>query len=134
MFGAGAAVGTKINLQPHYEVTLSFNLFKVDSWDNEVFLVYADGTQVYSEYFSLTDGSQMCGTDNNIFLEHKQFVSITIPHNSPSITLIMTSSLNQDAADESWGIRDFSITMKSCPDGCVVCNNNNQNECAIWKN
>jgi len=62
-------IGTKLNLQPHYEVTISFNFYKVDSWDNEVFLVYVDGTQVYNEYFSLTDGSEICGTGGNIFKE-----------------------------------------------------------------
>jgi Uma2 family endonuclease len=99
-----------------------------------MFLVYADGTQIYTEYFSITDGTQMCGTNHSIYLEKKQFVTITIPHNSPSLTIIMMSSLNQDASDESWGIRDFSISIKPCPDGCVICNNNEQSECAIWIN
>jgi hypothetical protein len=47
-FGAGALTAATISLEPHYELTMSFTLFKIDSWDNEIFLVYADGMQVYS--------------------------------------------------------------------------------------
>lgn len=47
---------------------------------------------------------------------------------------MMTTTLNEDAKDESWGFRDFRITMKACPEGCPVCDNDKPNECLIWKN
>ena len=36
-------------------------------------------------------------------------MEIKIAHNTPEFTLNMSSTLNQDANDESWGIRNLEI-------------------------
>lgn len=134
VFGAGTSAVLNTALNPHYELTITLNLFKIDSWDEEQFLLFVDGAQVFDQSFSLYDGTQQCGRGGDIFLDQKQFIQVTVPHNKPSVSIMMTSTLNQDANDESWGFRDFTLTMRACPAGCVVCDNDNSSECLIWQN
>jgi hypothetical protein len=43
VFGKGSSIVKYITLPPHYEVSIKFKLYKIDSWDNEKFLLYVDG-------------------------------------------------------------------------------------------
>jgi proprotein convertase subtilisin/kexin type 5 len=45
----------------------------------------------------------------------------------------MTTTLNQEAADESWGIRDFFIFVEKCPAGCTICNEKTLKTCSGLK-
>lgn len=83
MFGAGARAIKKLNLDPHYEITVQFVLYKIDSWYNEQFLFYIDGQEAYSQFFTISDGSQICGSGANSWNEARELVSVTFPHNTP---------------------------------------------------
>lgn len=40
-------------------------------------------------------------------------VDIIIPHTAPTATVLISSTIDQDAADESWGFRDFYLWIES---------------------
>lgn len=48
-------------------------------------------------------------------------VSLSVKHNAPTVVVAITSTLNEKATNESWGIRDFTLDIKECPDSCKVC-------------
>ena len=52
LWGAKTSVTKQYtNLPPHESISLSFNFFKIDSWDNHYFLVYVNGVLVYNRQF-----------------------------------------------------------------------------------
>jgi hypothetical protein len=64
-FGTGVSAVRMLTLPPHYLVRVKFTLYKIDSWDDELFIVYIDGRETYLRRFSVGSGSQLCGTNNN---------------------------------------------------------------------
>jgi hypothetical protein len=42
-FGKGATALKQLNLPPHYKLKVNVQLWKIDSWDNEVMFVLVDG-------------------------------------------------------------------------------------------
>ena len=36
---------------PHSKVTLIFNLYAIDSWDSEYYIIEANGIKIYNEYY-----------------------------------------------------------------------------------
>lgn len=46
VFGKGGVASLFKVLPPHYSIRISFTVFQLDSWDNEVFQVYVDGALV----------------------------------------------------------------------------------------
>lgn len=57
----------------------------------------------------------------------------TVEHNSPTLTLLLTSSVNELADNESWGIREFQITAQECPKDCKLCSKGDEAaQCKIW--
>lgn len=45
----------------------------------------------------------------------------------------MTSTLNEHANNESWGVKNFRIEIKECPKGCIICGKNSLDTCSKWK-
>jgi len=46
--GKGVYFERIINLPAHKKITISFTVYAIDSWDNELFSVKADGTEIVS--------------------------------------------------------------------------------------
>jgi hypothetical protein len=61
ILGKGASLTRQFELPPHKSVEVSFKLFKIDSWDNEKFLMYFDGEPVFSESYQWSQGTDLCG-------------------------------------------------------------------------
>ena len=57
MFGKGTILTKFITLPPHYLVRVNFNMFKINSWGDEDFVVYLDGDLVYRSTFNTGTGS-----------------------------------------------------------------------------
>ena len=72
--------------------------FRINSWDNEKMQIYVDG-HLWEARWGYTDGgSQLCGTSQNAkFIEKVYEVEFLIPHNTPTVTIIMTSTLDEEA-------------------------------------
>jgi hypothetical protein len=55
----------------------------------------------------------MCGVTK--WSDANTTISYTQQHALPTMTVIMTSTINQAASDESWGFKDFEVFLTSCP-------------------
>ncbi|CAD8165540.1 unnamed protein product [Paramecium pentaurelia] len=125
VFGATTFLSLNLQLPPHYSVRISLTLWKIDSWDAEIFqLIYDDN--VYRNSF--------CGSGGKSYKELSVPLIFTIEsHFSQSLVLIMTSNLNEDPYNESWGFRDFIIEILQCPEGCLFCQDY-ISDCKLWNN
>ncbi|EGR30342.1 hypothetical protein IMG5_134320, partial [Ichthyophthirius multifiliis] len=113
-FGQGA-VASKVYSSgvPHYELEISFELFAIDSWDDEVFTLKLDDKVVYTystQYNKVPpQGDRKISCGSTSWSDKFVVVKMNIQHNSQQFKLEMSSTLNQDANDESWGIRNLII-------------------------
>ena len=112
---AGSSVQKEFtNLYAHISVTVDLDFVKIDSWDNELFYVYADDVLVYtSDTISKSTGTQECGSTANNWNEFVISVSFTFAHSSSSLTLKITTNLNSAGTDESWGIQKIDVSLIS---------------------
>ena len=95
------------------EVTITFDMYEIDSWDGESFKVLINGTEESSvalRHSQLNGGS---ATQNNVFSAWSDEVhhySITATLDSAgNVKLGFSSTLNQSINDESWGIDNLTI-------------------------
>lgn len=49
VFGNKSSAVLYLELPPHWMVRVKFTLYKIDSWDNEHFLVYVDGKEMFAK-------------------------------------------------------------------------------------
>ena len=115
-------------------VTVTFNWYKIDSWDNEEALkIIVNGTQIFSSTFtnSTTNKSQTSsgytttfvnrksngnsgnyasyGNSNSGWYDSSFLVTITTPAIN-SFELKIDADNMQAASDESYGVRDFALS------------------------
>lgn len=80
-------------------------IIRIDSWDNESFLVYSDGELVHESKYKyqiieiyyrhgINVGSNICGAVHKHWTDQKIPVSLTIDHTSANLVIVMTTSLN----------------------------------------
>jgi hypothetical protein len=115
--GAGAWLSKNYDLsnQQHNRVELEFTFIKIDSWDEEEAMAFVDGEQVWSQVFP-NDGMQAeqqqqhCGQD---WAEESEYRvgPLRVAHTADSLTLRMTTTLDEEAENESWGIADVIIEV-----------------------
>ncbi|CAD8148390.1 unnamed protein product [Paramecium octaurelia] len=132
IFGTRSIVSKHFSLLPHYKVKVTLEFWKIDSWDDEDFYIIVDGTLQSKKYFP-SQGIQLCGDYwKNEWKEVVEPITIIMNHNSESLIIIITSNLNESPRNESWGIRDFTLSILRCPSGCLYCSDNNYNNCYQW--
>ena len=102
-----------LNLPPHKEIRILFNLFQADSWESEYFILMVDGSEVYRK--------QYVGECSGCY--RKTTVDFRIPHSNSGLEIVFKSNLNQVSSDESWGINIFKLLLNSCPYECFTCSN-----------
>lgn len=61
----------------------------------------------------------MCGTVAD-WKSKAEWVDIVVPHNGDSVKIEFYSSLDEDPINESWGIREFTLSVVTCEDNCQV--------------
>ena len=116
-FGGGGGIGdnsstaekTFTGLPTHTQVRVSFQFFKLDSWDNgENAELWVDGVKYWDEELrNLSPNTNQCGAGPS---DGTKAVSNVVSHSSSSITVQLTSSLGgSPACDESWGFQDFLV-------------------------
>eukprot|EP00760_Papus_ankaliazontas_P016101 PhM_4_TR16759/c0_g1_i2/m.26587 len=109
LFGHGARITRSFTLPAHQRVRITLRVVAVDSWDtNEALQVHVDGHLVASKTESSSCSSDKeCGrSDHNDCLINLDFA---VAHSSTTLALSITSTLNQAANDESWGLLDYKI-------------------------
>ena len=107
--------------QLHSSVDISLTFVKIDSWDDERGIVLVDDREIWSRAFSVGDGSQHCGQVNGWDERDVRVGPVTVVHSADTLTLRVTSTLNQDAADESFAISDVLLDVhSSCLRGTCI--------------
>lgn len=117
------AAKTWTGLSTHNTITLSFKAYYIDTWDNETYVAYADGTRVYYDVFKPESSSYFCGRVATI----KDVTLTDIVHSSSSLTLEFTTGLDSDAYDESFGVSNLVITV--CDSACQGCTSGSPSVC-----
>ena len=64
-FGKGATAQITVDLGSELSgVRVAFTFLKIDSWDNEYAILYADDVEVWREKLTAAQGSNICGRGN----------------------------------------------------------------------
>eukprot|EP00331_Platyophrya_macrostoma_P034692 CAMPEP_0176437730 /NCGR_PEP_ID=MMETSP0127-20121128/18818_1 /TAXON_ID=938130 /ORGANISM="Platyophrya macrostoma, Strain WH" /LENGTH=298 /DNA_ID=CAMNT_0017821457 /DNA_START=188 /DNA_END=1084 /DNA_ORIENTATION=+ len=104
----GVATSNTFALGTHSTVTVYFKLAFIDSWDGETFSVTADGKTIFStasNFRQATSNSCQSGSWNDAYTT----VNVSFGHTAPSLTFVISSTLDQTSDDEAWGVCDFTV-------------------------
>ena len=130
-FGTGVyASKTYTGLSPHYQATLSVQLFFLDSWDNETYYIKADDVTVYQETWNYNSAagnicSRLAFGDKISTITTSQF-----PHTALEITLNFTTTLASSGSDASFGFNNIQITLDACDFSCIACSGPSNTQCS----
>eukprot|EP00759_Apiculatamorpha_spiralis_P009384 PhF_6_TR15991/c1_g1_i1/m.25091 len=137
MFGTGATITRQFQLPAHKRLRIKARVLSIDTWDGEAFLVHVDGALALTTYRGGQCFYTQCGQSTaDCFID----IDFNIPHTADTASIRFSSRLDQDAADESWGLMNYalyytdddsstyqvSIGDKPCPvrfndEGSIVC-------------
>lgn len=93
----------------HSNVRVSLDYFVIDSWDGEEARVTVDGTYIFKTAFTM-GGSNTCG---GVFADRGLRAVVGTPaHTTNTATLTVTSTLDQSATDESFGVDNVSVMIR----------------------
>jgi parallel beta-helix repeat protein len=110
-FGVGESTSRTMTALPAGQYNVSFNYYFMDSWDNERGYAYWNGEKIWE--------SEQCWACNKVVS-----VNLTINHAGGNGTLRFTSTLDQVASDESWGVDNIVVTSAvtdNLGDACDNC-------------
>jgi len=121
--GGGKVTSSPIPLQPHQGIYVSLQLAFIDSWDGEAFKISANGVLVYSQTheYHTQSFSNSCGTAK--YDDAYTSVAFGFNDTSSSLTLLVTSGLDEAASNEAWGVCDLHLQVSNCPvlaDGTIT--------------
>jgi hypothetical protein len=112
LLGINASVTkTFAGLPAHNTLRYKMDYVRIDSWDGEQALLYIAGKQVWNKVGQYSAGSSVCGVMNG-WLEEKWPVDVTLSHVAASTVVVVSSTLNQTANDESFGIDNVEVWVK----------------------
>ena len=109
-------------------VTIEFDFYEIDSWDNETFNFRVDGVNIFSDNiqhgfndFGTVNNSAVSSSDNGLtdlgfnsaYPDQRFHYAFTINTTSTTLNIEFFSTLNQPLNDESWGIDNLVITDNS---------------------
>eukprot|EP00056_Hartaetosiga_gracilis_P013320 m.219484 g.219484 ORF g.219484 m.219484 type:complete len:3572 (+) comp13825_c8_seq1:160-10875(+) len=95
------------DLPQHTVVHVELDVFFLNTWDDEAATVLIDGQEAWSfNYNSRNYESTICGGTQTYV--HR--VSISLVHSASSITVKVTTGLNQSPCDEGFGIDNVRVT------------------------
>ena len=72
----------------------------------------------------------MCGSTGTDLIADYSF---TVPHNNPTATFMFTSTIATTPNIQSWGFREFEISITPCDAGCLTCSVTDKASCSQWK-
>lgn len=96
-------------------VTINFDFYRLDSWDNETFTASAtaaDGSNSLSTTGLFNDGGP-ANIYNPSWTDRKTPFSFVLNTSATSFTLTFSSTLDQHFTDEAWGVDNLLITDNS---------------------
>ena len=84
---------------------IRYTLVKIDSWSNEIAYLYVDSMLVNSTAFPLTSGTKQCGQTK--YKDMDAIFDFNLTHTANTLTINITTSLNESPISESFGIQDL---------------------------
>lgn len=132
-FGANAYLQRTITgLSAHYLARLRFQFMKIDSWENEDFIISIDGVALRTTSLNENSPSTMQPDLCGMFSKGETDMTFkeTFSHSLSSLTVKFSTSLNEYAGNESWGISNLELLIYKCNAGCPQgCYGPSSNEC-----
>jgi len=103
-----------LNQVPHTKLRIELDFIKIDSWTGETAYVYINSeTPSWSQQMTYATGTQQCGQSHPNWNEASSHIDITIPHESNSLNVTVSTSLDQNADNEAWGIDNVKVYLYS---------------------
>jgi len=100
----------------HSEAWVDLDYAALDSWDGETAYVEVDGTTIasWSQNNHSSSYSEVCGWDRGYYGSYDSLHTVDeiFTHSSDSMDLIVGSTLNQSATDESFGIGEVWVWVR----------------------
>ncbi|CAD8193714.1 unnamed protein product [Paramecium pentaurelia] len=120
LLGKDASIGLNFDLPKHTKIRVQLEFWKFETWDNEWFKVFANGIQVYQVQFGQNGVQVICGSNQKE--AYTKNLDFEFNHVQPNINLVMTTSLDELAENESWAIRNFQLfygVPKECSNSVI---------------
>lgn len=116
------------------DITITFNFYEIDSWDDEYFRVYVNGVKKFENqyYVYRNDGgtSIVVTGSNNTYPDEKHQISISAKLDSNGkVKISFSSTLNEAVTNESWGVDNLKISRT---DGKVLSFSDFENDEETW--
>ncbi|CAD8106299.1 unnamed protein product [Paramecium sonneborni] len=109
VLGAEGIAEKRFIIPLHQKLRVQMTLYKIDSWDGEILIVEVDDQIIWQEQDYQPNDVSLCGSD---FFDKIIYVDVVIQHNQSDTLLRIRSTLDEDAENESWGFRDFSLMFE----------------------
>ncbi|CAD8161653.1 unnamed protein product [Paramecium pentaurelia] len=127
IFDLSTGIVKLFNLPPHYKLYLSFVVYIIDMTSSQAINIQVD--QASTQTIIPMSSTNLCGSyqaDQTYNIVINQF------HSYPTAIISIFSSI--DSSNVYWGIRDFELSVDTCPYGCQICFQESQVfECFQWK-
>ncbi|WP_315856103.1 VCBS domain-containing protein, partial [Synechococcus lacustris] len=113
--------------------SISFDWLRLDSWDGESFKIQANGTEIFSHPFTMGTNytTPLSGSSNGYtwtltpreygnaywgssgWADQRFTFTLTPPASTDTVTLQLSSTLDQASNDEAWGIDNVTVATAS---------------------
>ena len=108
--GKGAVAERKVTgLPPHLRLKVVFDALRLDDWEDESLQCHVDANEAYKQALTAT-GSNVCGTSSADGRYPAQ--SGWAPHTSSEATIRFSSTLDEAASNESWGVDNVEVWVR----------------------
>lgn len=96
----------------HTQARYVANLHFMDSWDNELGLIFFDGVEVYRKSWHFNNSpSNRCG--NTGYADYTERVDFTASHSAETLQVLFDNTLNgTDAANETFGVGEYELWVR----------------------
>ena len=100
----------------HTEAWIALDYLSIDSWDNEAMYMDVDGTNIWAEAQNNHSSvyGEVCGWDRGYYGSYDSLepVSEFLSHSDSEMEIVVGSTLDQSASDESFGIDNVEVWIR----------------------
>jgi len=114
-FAGGETKKTYSGLPAHTSVKLVATFHYIDAWEGEYAYARMDDNYVWTDTYTQDASSQsvnVCGNDKIGEGKFAVPVEVSVPHSSNSVKIAFGSTVDQDPADQSWGLSHVAVYIK----------------------
>eukprot|EP01043_Picozoa_sp_COSAG02_P061252 COSAG02_NODE_8192_length_2667_cov_3.421729_1_plen_854_part_10 len=111
VLGSGVYISkTYTGLPAHTALSVELGFVQIDTWDDEVALVYVDSILRWSRTLNDESGAQECGAQA-AYLDKIVPAEVVVAHTTDTVLVQVQTSLDQDANNEAWGISGLVLKL-----------------------